>query len=477
MTQVNSRVRNLGTASARDAETLHQESLSLLERVGIRVQLSEARDLLAKAGARVTNDRVRIPPELVEIALSACSHSLTLRRVDGTEVRLVDGEMLHSTGCHRLAVLDHVTGETRSSTLEDARVLTRLANALKHIDAITLMVSARDLPFPASEIRALETLVAFTEKLLYLAPPDLLEAQTLLDMADIVARDGAAPSVLLFVSPTSPLTLAAEPTRILLEGVRRGAVLLLGSCASAGATSPVTLAGTLLQHNAETLAAIVLAQLAREGTPIIYDAASTIADLRSGVFSLGAVEYSLLTDALIPLVNRYELPVSTTCDTTSPFIDVQNGLQKMLGYFCMMGSGVNFSKNAGSLGNGTILSAEQMVIDSEIIAVAERFFAGIDVDTEHLAADVIEDVGPGGEYLTTRHTLEHCRSGEHFVSQLLNMQNAEAPSMRSRACARIEDLLAGECYCVSDARRRELAAYADEQISRQEKAAGSGHSP
>lgn len=465
MTRVNARSRNLGTLSSDQAETLHTESLRLLQDVGVRVDLEEARDFYTQAGASVSGDIVRFPPRLVEKALKSCPKHIILRNVNGTVSKLEDGNMLHSTGCHRLKILDYEAGSYRPSTYEDAKQLCSLADALDHIDAVTLMVSASDEPIPASEIKALEALVLNTGKLFYLAPQNLLEAQTLLDMAEIIGgTSDSVPTVILFVSPTSPLVIGTEPARILLEAARRGAVLTVGSCASAGATSPATLAGTLLLQNVETLALIVLAQLAAPGTPIIYDAASTIADLRTGVFTLGAVEYSLLTDGAIPLINRYGLPVSTTCDTDSPSIDVQNGLQKMLGYFCLIGSGVNFSKNAGSLCNGTVFSYEQMVIDNEIIALVERFFKGIRFDEESLAVELIKEIGYGGEYLSTRHTVNHCRSGEHYVSDLLNMQTEATSSMLERAHERVTEILASHSYELDGRIKMEVQAYADERI-------------
>jgi len=344
--------------------------------------------------------------------------------------------------------------------------LTRVADALPGIGAVTLMVSAREYPAPLSEIRALEALVLNTTKHLYLAPQDLVEARVLLDLAEIVLAGRAREMpVSLFASAISPLSIGQEVTDILFEGVARGAVMTLGSCAAGGATSPATLAGTILLQNVETLFLIALAQSIEPGTPVVYDAGSTVADLRTGAFSLGDVEYALITDGAVALANRYGLPFSTTCDTNSPTIDVQNGLQKMLGYLSVMATGANLSKNAGSLANGTIMSLEQLVLDHEMIRLAERLFQGVRVDDESLAEDLIAEVGPGGHYLTSRHTLRHCRSDERYVSSLLNMQEPGSGSMLERAHGEVTRILSREAQAVDEPVREEVRRYVEEAIS------------
>ncbi len=460
MIVVGDRIRNLGTLTEEQAGRIHAESLRLLSSTGLRIQSKRARDVFASGGASVKGEIVRLPHKLVECSIDMCPKEVILFGSNGKPNTLGLGRMCHTTACHRLYVLDYGARQYRSSLTEDMSKFVGLAQALRGIEAVSLMVSASEYPPPISEIKALEALVLHTDKHLYLAPQNLLEARTLLDLAEIVSDNRApVPPVSLFASATSPLTVGSEVADILCEGVRRGAVVTVGSCAAAGATAPVTLAGTVLLQNVETLCLLTLAQLVKPGAPLIYDSGSTIADLRTGTFSLGSVEYSLITDAAMALANRYELPFSTTCDTNSSTIDVQNGLQKMLGYFTVMATGAGFSKNAGSLCNGTVMSLEQLVLDHEAILISQRFFEGMRVDEESLAADLIASIEPGGQYLTSRHTLQHCRSSERYVSPLLNMQQPNELSMLERAHQTVERLLSNATHTLNSSKQKEVRRY------------------
>ena len=460
MIVVGDRARNLGTLTEQNAEEVHEASLRLLASPGLRVPSKRARKVLATAGGLVRGETVRIPAKLVSESLAACPRNVTLVNCDGSEQPLVPRRMSHSTGCHRLFVLDYGHTRARVSRAVDMERLTRVADALPEIGAVTLMVSAREHRPPISEIHALQALVLHTKKHLYLAPQDLMEARVLLDLAEIVrSSDQQRMPVSLFTSATSPLVIGTEVTGILFEGIARGAVMTLGSCAAAGATSPATLAGTILLQNVETLFLIVLAQHIQPGTPVIYDSGSTVADLRTGTFSLGDVGYAVIRDGAVALANKYQLPFSSTCDTNSPTIDVQNGLQKMLGYFSVMATGASFSKNAGSLANGTIMSLEQLVLDHEIILLVERLFRGVRVDSESLAEEVIQEIGQGGHYLTSPHTLRHCRSDERYVSALLNMQEPGAAGMVERAHEEVTRILSMKGQTVDESVREEVSRY------------------
>lgn len=460
MIGVGDRSRNLGTLNEEQVERIHAASLRLLASVGVRVRSKRAREVLSAVGGQVQDEVVRLPSQLVTECLALCPRHVTLYACDGGEQMLRSRHMCHSTGCHRLYVLDYGSAQARSPGIEDMRALTRVADALPAIGAVTLMVSAMEHPGPMSALKSLETLVLNTRKHLYLAPQTLLEARVLLDLAEITTGERAHwTPVSLFASATSPLTIGGEVAEILFEAIARGAVLTVGSCAAGGASSPATLAGTILLQNVETLFLLTLAQSIRPGTPVVYDAGSTVADLRTGTFNLGAVEYALITDGAVALVNKYGLPFSTTCDTNSPVIDVQNGLQKMLGYLSMMGTGANLSKNAGSLANGTIMSLEQLVLDNETILLAERFFQGVRVDDESLAEELIAQIGPGGHFLTSQHTLTHCRSGEHYVSPLLNMQAPEKETMLERAHQKAVEIVSRDSYAVDERAREEVRRY------------------
>jgi trimethylamine--corrinoid protein Co-methyltransferase len=372
--------------------------------------------------------------------------------------------MALGTGTHRLNFLDYGAETHRPATRQDLERLVRLADALPGISVVAPMVEIADVPAEIVELAMLETLVLNTGKHIWNAPMTAQEARWTLDLAEMLGRETLMrqPTVTIRACAKSPLVLGDEVAQIIITSAQRGAILAVGSACAAGSTSPVTLAGTVLLQNAEFLFQMALAQLARPGTPIDYAVASTMTDLRTAMFNLGAVEYTLITAGSMTMAERYGLPLSTSHDTESPTIDVHDGLQKMLGIAYKMAMGVRFLRNAGSLNNGMTMSCEQLVIDHEIAQMIQRFWQGIGVDQDTLAADVICEVGPDGEFLTHEHTLKYCRSGEHYVSPLpLRRNHSDRPTLLKWAHEKAEEILSTYQYEPSTDKVEQVRRYVE----------------
>jgi trimethylamine--corrinoid protein Co-methyltransferase len=246
----------------------------------------------------------------------------------------------------------------------------------------------------------------------------------------------------------SPLHLDTSVTDILIEWCRRGLPLVLSSAPMAGSTSPVTLAGTLVQLNAEQLSGVVLSQLVRPGTPVLAGYIPGLADMRSGGYVGGAVEFGMMQAAAAQLAHFYRLPIYGSGGMTdSKLPDAQAGYEKMATLLLAAMGGCNYIHHAlGMITNMNVASLEQAVIDDEIVGMAMRALRGIELTESSLAVEAIGRVGPGGHYLMDPHTLRFMRS-EFYHPALSDRQNraaweaAGSPDTRTRATARLETLM------------------------------------
>jgi trimethylamine--corrinoid protein Co-methyltransferase len=261
------------------------------------------------------------------------------------------------------------------------------------------------------------------------------------------------------------LVLAEEVAQVIIASARRGAILAIGSASAAGTTAPMTLAGSIVVQNAEFLFGLVLAQLARPGAAVDYQVSATVADLRTGMISYGAVEMPLLTAGLKAMAERYRLPFSTNQSSNAPAINVDNGLEKMLHFAYKMAVGIDFLRNAGDLDRAGTMSCEQMVIDHELGRMLQRFWQGIRVDDETLALDVVGEVGPGNTYLTHAHTLRHCRDGEHYIPPLL-YRSLGKPTLLEWAHQEVERILESHAYEPPQEKAEQLRRYIAEERKR-----------
>jgi trimethylamine--corrinoid protein Co-methyltransferase len=192
---------------------------------------------------------------------------------------------------------------------------------------------------------------------------------------------------------------------------RAGLPVCFSPQVQAGATGPVTLAGTLVQHNAEVLSGVAIAQAASPGVPVIYGCVTSVSDMRTGAFAYGAVEGPMLNVASTQLARYYHLPSRATSGfTDSKILDYQCAMESMMTNLMVSMSGVNYIQGAaGGLESSLTCSYEKMVIDNEALGMIARAMKGIDVNLESLAGDLIARIGPGGHYLAESHTRRNYR--------------------------------------------------------------------
>jgi len=410
---------------------IHLATLEILDRVGVRVLEPKVFSVLKDAGANVNQEEriARIPKYLVDEAVKKAPSSFTLYGRNGKYKLRLGGEKtcfaLPGTG---VKVLDLETGKCRSATLADVKNFYKLADALPNIHHASLAVEPTDISNPVASLYSILEGFRNTTKTIDGYSYGEIRSLDTIKMASIVAGGidelKKKPRLLGFVNPVSPLQQSKEMMKGLLTYAEYGQPVIIAPEAQAGATAPVTLAGLLAQQNAEILSGVVISQLVNPGSPVLYGAVSTIMDMIEGNVALGSVETGLINVAAAQLASFYNLPSRGTGGTTEAKVpDLQAGYEKAVTLMMASLAGINFIYDAaGSLESTLTASFEQVVADNELCGMVARAVRGFEVCEETLAVDVIEAVGPGGHYLTRKHTLEHLRK-EHYLPSILNRQN------------------------------------------------------
>jgi trimethylamine--corrinoid protein Co-methyltransferase len=238
----------------------------------------------------------------------------------------------------------------------------------------------------------------------------------------------------------------SSQTSVLQAFARRGLPLTLHAHPMAGFTAPVTLGGELVVTHAEILALATIAQLVRPGTPVVYGMSSSVPDMRSGTNLSGAVEIGLLGAAVAKLARRCGLPCLMSTGTDAHMPGTQSVMERIMTLLIPALAGIDLV-NLTTLDTKMTFSLEQLVLDEALLGVVERCLRGIAVDETTLALDLIHEVGPGGGFVTTDHTLRRFRQ-ELLVPDLIDRRNREAwqaagaPGMAAGARERARQILA-----------------------------------
>jgi len=423
----------LSILTSDDLYDVHLASLEILERIGVKVSEKGALRMLGEAGAHVdVKEKIaKIPEYLVEEAIEKAPSGFTLFGRDPKyKLRFEDKRVYFGTGGQATNVLDLETGKRRASTLKDFENLCRLADALENIHLQAAVVWPGDIQ--ENVAHAYQMFAGFRSTIKPLEGWTIGQATAMdtIRMASVVAGGEEElrkqPMLLGFHNPVSPLHHSEKLTEGFMVYTQYGQPVLIAPEAQAGATAPVTIAGLLAQQNAEVLSGIVIAELANPGAPVLFGTVSTIMDMKTGNLAYGAVEAGLINVATAQLAHYYGLPSrGTGSGTESKIPDIQAGFEKAMTLMMAALAGINFIYNAaGSLATTLTASYEQTVIDNEICGMVSRALRGIRINDEALALDIIEDVGPGGQYLIQQHTLEHLEK-EHYLPTIINREKRE----------------------------------------------------
>lgn len=434
---------------------LHLKTLEVLERVGVKIDEPEAVELLDGAGAYVEGDRVRIPSYLVEEAIRNAPPRVVLANRDGKRsLYLEKNQPYFGPGSDLPYTIDTYTGERRHTTKQDVANASVIVENLSNIDFMMSMGIATDMPAATSDLHQFDAMVANTKKPIVFTAHHRQGLLDIIEMASIVAGSEDKlrqnPFIACYSEPISPLRHSPEGTQKLLTCAEKGIPIVYTPGLMAGATGPVTLAGAVITANAELLSGLVIHQLKCKGAPFIYGGVATIMDMKTTLLPYGSPEWHMNSLVLTQLAQRYQLPVfSTGGCSDSPVLDNQASIEATYTLLLAGLSGANLIHDVGYLEAGLTQSLASLVICDETISLVRRILRGYVINEETVAMDVIEEVGPGGEFITHPHTLKH------FSTELWNprvisrdrydqWQAKGAQTMAERANQVAKQILEGE---------------------------------
>ncbi|HHN45850.1 MAG TPA: hypothetical protein ENN09_00275, partial [Planctomycetes bacterium] len=326
--------------------------------------------------------------------------------------------------------LDEECMERRFAALADVETAARLGDALPAINVVGAMADPHDAPAAVQDVLVLQRLVKNTSKPFVFWFNNRMSTRYVCDMLTALAGSepavGERPPTYNFLEPISPLRFAFNGIDLLYETARFPLPVSIGPMAQAGATAPVTLAGTLVVENAEILAGVCITQLIREGTPVCYGGIPHTMDMRTTQMVFSGPEQALMAAGAVQLGKLHGLPVYINVGLTDSKIpDAQAGLESGMTLLAGALAGADIFGHMGICGVDQATSLTMLVMQDEIIQYVERIMAGVKVDEDTLAVDVIRSVGPGGNYLSEPHTAQHLRT-EHWFPRLLDRRFFDA---------------------------------------------------
>ncbi len=444
---------SLSILSAQDVARLHTATLDVIEKVGVRFPSPQALDVLEAHGAQVDRATMvaRVPGQAIESALRQAPPVYTLAARDPAQDLPLDGRHVYlgTDGCG-VEVIDLATGQRRTSTKADAADAARMADALEEVAFWWSMVSAQDCPTETRGLHELEAAWHNTTK--HLQTESIVsraEMHAAIEMASTVAGGRQAlrrrPVLSIMQCTTSPLGHDRGSLEAGLAAAEAGLPVGFMTMASCASTGPATLAGNLVVGNAEVISALAMIEMAYPGTPVYYAAAQTAMDLRSGAYTGGAPEDYLFGAATNLLADYYNVPLSMGAFATgAKEPDWQAAVDGSFSSFMASLTLSDMLLGCGLLHGSRILSYEQMVMDCEIYSIVRHTLQGIQVTDETLALETIAAVGPGGHFLTQKHTKQHMR--ELWQPRLMDRRTYEQweskrDGARDWARARAQDIL------------------------------------
>ena len=440
--------------SQEQVERIHEASLEILEAVGLLVRNQKARKIFNKHGLLVDEETqlVKFPRGIVEEFRALFPATFTFRGRDARYDRTIpDDSPLILTGSSAPNIIDPVTGYERRATSADLARISHLVNELPGYDVFSIATLAEDAPPEQFSLSRFFPSIRNTVKPVRAnTPPD--EAEDMLRLVYMIAGSEAAfrerPFVTFHYCPVvSPLTLDFDSTELLIFFKEHNLPSYFSIVPNAGLTSPLTLVGTLAQNNAEFLAAAVLSQMIQPGSELIYNTLPTVADMRTGAYSPGAIETGILHMGCAQMARYYNIPCGGYIGLTNSKInDAQSGYETGMSVVAGYLGGVDIFNMGGLMDALMAFDFAKAVIDNDIAMMVKRIQRGFEFSEENLALDLIAEVGRGGMFADTDHTLERMRTTMYLTDvadrgprQL--WQESGALDVQTRSMVRVRDIL------------------------------------
>ncbi len=409
-----------------DIREIHEASIHILEYCGVKIHSRRMLSFLAEKGLQVNADErtVRFTRAGIEEALSHIPARFDVFDRDAQPAFTIgDGDSKIAAGHNAVFWVDSDTGETRPSTVADVEAFARICEHLRAIDMIGIPAMPQDVPEPGkSLLYGVKAVVENSRKPVFFSTDRAGVNRACIELLRAAFSGDLASQVygISQLSPTSPLFWEEGVLEAIMDTVGTGVPLAILPEPNAGVSAPYTLAGLLTVNNAECLSGLAMIQMLQPGTKVMYANSWTATDMRTGAALVGSTEMSICRIAGAQLARFYRVPSHTTAPNSDNHAhDEQNAWEKAFSTFCSVASGNDLLVNCGMFATGMTCSHEQLVMDEEISAMSKRIAAGMRVDDETIARDLIEEIGPQGEaYLTADHTLRWLRTDEYLLPRV-----------------------------------------------------------
>ncbi|MHB8928737.1 MAG: trimethylamine methyltransferase family protein [Bacillota bacterium] len=446
----------LGPLTPAQVERVHEAALKVLAETGVFVDSRTALDLLAANGAKVDFERriARLSEGLIEKAVRSAPEQFHLYDAEGRPAELVGGNAVHfDPGSCAVRFLDDDGVTARDSLAADLDKVVRLTDALPHLGTQSTAIVCHDAPNEIADTYRLYVILRASKKPIVTGA---FSVHGFHDMKDVLAAAAGGekalaekPRAVFDVCPSPPLKFANLAAHNIIDGARAGLPIEFVSMPMPGAASPATIAGSVVQHTAETLAGVVLTECAQAGAKVVWGGAPVVFDMRYGTTPLSAVEAAMIGMASAQMGKYYGLPTHTYAALSdSKLVDAQAGAETALSGLLAALAGVNIISGAGLLDFVNTVSLAKLVIDNDICGQIYRVLRGVEVTPETLAVDVIHQAGPGGYFLSLAHTRRWYRKEMDLPSAAFDRRDRrgwqEAGGMDTYAQARAiaNDILA-----------------------------------
>jgi trimethylamine--corrinoid protein Co-methyltransferase len=402
---------------------IHEASLEVLSRVGVRVQDPAMREQLYSNGCVIEKERVKFPPDFIEKICADICGSFILTYPPGKKMKMESKAALtHTTGGMPF-VIDIETGDRRLGQTRDLINMTQLINNLDQIDINCAMLFLDDVPGEINEIKQCEILLRYSRKPIYILVGSKKKAQYIVELFRAATGLGNNQQEgykgLAGISPESPLNFPQSITDVMRVIISAGLPVVMLPAPIVGFTAPMTLAGGLVQQNASMLAFTAIASQINPATPLVYGARLAFANMRTGNSIWGLPNVGMAAAYSVQMADYYGFVSDVyglSCSSCTH--DVQTGYEKMANGLLPLMAGTGMISGLGSLASLTVASYEQLIIDNEIMRMLRKIIRGIKINKDTLAIDAIAAAAKDQSYLIQEHTLRHLRKDEVFIPDL-----------------------------------------------------------
>jgi trimethylamine--corrinoid protein Co-methyltransferase len=405
-------------------EEIHECALDILKNVGVCFHSDEALRILGDHGCSIDFERkiAKFSNDVVIDSIQKTPEKFKHYYINKDDSLEIGGNSVYYyPGSTAVKFMESDGKTVRSPTCLDFVHFTRLVQQLDFVDVQTSCLLLTDLPEDFVEIMKVYISLLFCNKPLITSTFTRENTQDVIQMIEAVSgnreRMKEKPCAAFIYCPSPPLTWAEVIVDNMMIAAKNGFPLIFVSMPSMGATAPTTLAGCLAQHAAETLSGLVLAQVITPGLPVVYGGTPILFDMKAATPAIGAIETYLMDVGLSQMGRYYGLPLrATMTETDSKCMDTQTGWETALGFLIGSLSEIHLVSGLGMIESARCQSFEKLTMDNEIAGMCKRFLKGIEVDKDHLAYDLIAELGPGASFLASEHTFRYFKKEQYIPS-------------------------------------------------------------